>query len=172
MCSHSSTSPTHAALRLRCPRTKITSISWSRPGSRIPARASPYASPSLATLRRIRRVRADCVVPLNYIGGRRIATEMMRPYFIRFLDDMVKDSRAPYRISSVTVERGSPLVGISLREAAIREKYGMSVLAIGDGVQPWRVNPDANVRLEAGTVMIVLGSLDQVAPLQAVATAR
>jgi uncharacterized protein with PhoU and TrkA domain len=48
----------------------------------------------------------------------------------------------------------------------------MSVLAIGDGEASWRFNPEGTEPLTAGTVVIVLGSAEQVEPLQAAGKAR
>jgi voltage-gated potassium channel len=121
---------------------------------------------------KLKRAGADSVVAMNYIGGRRIASEMMRPVFMRFLDDMIKDTRASYRLRDVTIQAGSTLAGRGLGDAAIREKFGMSVLAIGDGAESWRFNPDDSERLEPGSVVIVLGSSEQVDALQAAATAQ
>lgn len=120
---------------------------------------------------KIKRAGADAVVATSFIGGRRIASEMLRPILVRFLDDMVKDPRA-YRLCEVTIEQGSALADLTLGDMAIRDKFGMSVLAIGDGAETWHFNPDDSERLRAGWTVIVLGTSEQVEPLQAAAKAR
>ena len=126
----------------------------------------------LSHVERLKRVGADSVVAMNHIGGQRIASEMLRPAFVRFLDAMLRDPRATYRLCEVTIGTGSMIAGLTVREAAIRETFGVSVLAVGDGAESWHVNPRDTVRLAPGTVMIVLASTEQVATLQLAAGAK
>jgi len=121
---------------------------------------------------KMKRVGADSVVAMNYIGGQRIASEMLRPAFVRFLDAMLRDPRETYRLCEVTIGTGSMIANLTVREAAIRETFGVSVLAVGDGQESWHVNPGDSERLVPGTVMIVLASTEQVATLQLAAGAK
>jgi voltage-gated potassium channel len=145
----------------------VVSTRQSNPDARIVARVTEVSHAD-----KIKRAGADSIVAMNYIGGRRIASEMLRPVLVRFLDDMLKDPSAAYRLCEVTIEAGSALAGLTLEQAAIRDKFGMSVLAIGDGAASWRFNPEGTESLAGGTVVIVLGSAEQVEPLQAAAKAR
>lgn len=115
---------------------------------------------------KIRKVGADAIVNPGYIGGLRMVSEMLRPMVVRFLDDMLRDKRSIWRIEEATVERGSSLVGTTLAEAAIRTRFGMTVLALSRN-GPWIYNPDPNEKILEGTVLVVLGSVDQVAALRA-----
>jgi voltage-gated potassium channel len=126
----------------------------------------------LSHVEKLKRVGADSVVAMNYIGGQRIASEMLRPAFVRFLDAMLRDPRATYRLCEVTIGTGSMIANLTVREAAIRETFGVSVLAIGDGAASWHINPGDTVRLAPGTVMIVLASTEQVETLQLAAGAK
>lgn len=135
--------------------------------ARIVARAT-----QLSHVEKIKRVGADSVVAMNYIGGQRIASEMLRPAFVRFLDAMLRDPRATYRLFEVTIGSVSMIANLTVREAAIRETFGVSVLAVGDGADSWHVNPGDGERLVPGTVMIVIGSNEQVEALQLAAGAK
>jgi voltage-gated potassium channel len=137
------------------------------PHARIVARVT-----ELSHVDRLKRVGADSVVAMNYIGGQRIASEMLRPAFVRFLDAMLRDPRATYRLWEVTIGTGSMIANLTVREAAIRETFGVSVLAVGDGAASWHVNPRDTARLAPGTVLIVLASSEQVATLQLAAGAK
>jgi voltage-gated potassium channel len=137
---------------------------FSNPGARIIARAS-----ELSHVEKLRRAGADSVVSPNALGGMRMVSEMLRPAVVKFLDEMLRDKRATYRIDEITIAADSPLDGTSLREAAIRDKYGMTVLAVRPADdQPWIYNPEAAQPLKAGMILVVLGSTDQVATLRAV----
>jgi voltage-gated potassium channel len=121
----------------------------------------------VAHVEKIKRAGADAVVSPNYIGGVRMVSEMLRPTVVRFLDEMMRDKRATYRIDEVFITPGSPLDGLTLRAAKIRERFGMSVLALRPaGEAPWHYNPTAEAVLTAGMTIVVLGSMEQVASLR------
>ncbi|MBA3397287.1 MAG: NAD-binding protein [Deltaproteobacteria bacterium] len=131
---------------------------------RIIARAS-----ELAKVDRFRRVGADGVVTPDYIGSMRLVSEMLRPTVVRFLDDMLRDKRA-FRFDEVTIGAGSELDGKTLAEVSIHETFGMSVLALrGEADDGWAANPEGSRRLSPGTILVVLGSVDQVTQLRAAA---
>lgn len=132
------------------------------PGVRIIARCA-----ELSHVEKIRRSGADAVVSPNYIGGLRMVSEMLRPSVVRFLDDMMRDVRAAYRIEEVTLGDGARALGETLRDARVRERFGMTVLAMrGKDASVWTYNPDASERLTPGMTLVVLGSIEQVAQLR------
>lgn len=132
--------------------------------ARIIARCS-----ELAHVDKLKRAGADSVVSPNHIGGMRMVSELLRPAVVRFLDEMLRDKRATFRIDEVRISDGA-LAGKNLREAQIRERFGMTVLALKSADDnPWVYNPDATERLTAGMTLVVLGSPDQVKSLRAFA---
>jgi len=132
------------------------------PGIRIVARCA-----ELSHIEKLRRVGADAVVSPNFIGGMRLVSEMMRPAVVRFLDEMLRDTRAAYRIEEILLGPGASEIGATLRDARIRERFGMTVLAISkpDNVS-WTYNPDASEKIAPGMTLVVLGSAAQVVELR------
>src|SRR5262249_15002796 len=123
----------------------------SNPTARIVARCA-----EISHVEKIRKSGADAVVSPNYIGGMRLVSELLRPAVVRFLDDMLRDRRAAYRIEEVQLGDGVAQLGATLREARIRERFGMTVLAArSTDQQSWVYNPDANERLEPGMTLVV-----------------
>src|SRR5450432_1560124 len=55
----------------------------------------------LSHVEKIKRAGADAVVSPNFIGGMRLVSELVRPAVVAFLDDMLRDRRAAYRIAEV-----------------------------------------------------------------------
>jgi voltage-gated potassium channel len=114
----------------------------SNPGVRIVARCA-----ELSHVEKIKRSGADAVVSPNFIGGMRLVSEMLRPAVVRFLDDMLRDKRSPFRIEEVRL--GANALGATLRDARAR-RFGMT----GSRSEPattWRTyNPDAGEKLETG----------------------
>jgi voltage-gated potassium channel len=134
----------------------------SAPAARVVARCA-----ELSHVEKIRKSGADAVVSPNYIGGMRLVSELMRPAVVRFLDDMLRDRRAAYRIEEVVLGAGAASLGATLRDARIRERFGMTVLAIrGRDQQSWVYNPDPGEALGPDLTLVVLGSPEQVAELR------
>ena len=133
------------------------------PGIRIVARCA-----ELSHVEKIKRSGADAVVSPNFIGGMRLVSEMMRPAVVRFLDEMLRDTRAAYRIEEIQLGPRTDDIGATLRDARVRERYGMTVLAIRGKDSSWIYNPDPGEKLAPGMTLVVLGSMEQVAELRRV----
>jgi len=133
------------------------------PTMRIVARCA-----ELSHVDKIKRSGADAVVSPNYIGGMRLVSELLRPAVVRFLDDMLRDRRAAFRIEEVALGGGTTALGATLRDARVRERFGMTVLAVrSKSGTDWTYNPDASEPIGPGATLVVLGSLEQVAKLRA-----
>ncbi len=63
---------------------------------------------------KIRRAGADAVVALNYIGGLRMASEMIRPHVTTFLDMMLRYKDSPMRVEEIHIPPNSPFIGKSI----------------------------------------------------------
>jgi len=134
----------------------------SNPSIRIVARCA-----ELSHVEKLKRAGADAVVSPNYIGGMRLVSEMVRPSVVKFLDDMLRDKRAAYRIEDVKLGAKATGLGGTLREARVRERFGMTVLAVRPSDNtPWSYNPDASEKIGPGMILVVLGSPEQVAALR------
>lgn len=62
------------------------------------------------------RAGADGVVLPQFIGGMRMASEMIRPAAVTFLDKMLKGKEGATRVEDVVVSKGSLLVGKTLAD--------------------------------------------------------
>src|SRR6202000_2651093 len=91
------------------------------PGVRIVARCA-----ELSHVEKIRRSGADAVVSPNFIGGMRLVSELSGPSVVRFLDEMLRDKRAAFRIEEITLGEHVSALGATLRDARVRERYGMT----------------------------------------------
>jgi len=132
------------------------------PTARIVARCA-----ELSHVEKIRRSGADAVVSPNFIGGMRLASELLRPAVVRFLDEMLRDKRAAFRIEEVVLGQRATALGGTLRAARVRERFGMTVLAVrASDHQSWVYNPDADEKIGPGMTLVVLGSAEQVAELR------
>ncbi len=144
----------------------VVSARQGNPKLRIVARCA-----EVSHVEKLKRSGADAVVSPNFIGGMRMVSEMIRPAVVRFLDDMLRDKRAAFRIEEVKLGEKAGDLGGTLRDMRIRERFGMTVLAVSaSDTSAWTYNPDAGVPINPGMTLVVLGSAEQVAKLRAEAT--
>jgi len=107
------------------------------------------------------RAGADRVVNPQRIGGNRIAAFVESPDVVDFLDVVMHEGRHEFRLSDIEVHDGSPLVGSTI--AATRAQEGGSAILLALRTRGRFVtNPDAERPFEAGDVLIVVGTADQV----------
>lgn len=103
---------------------------------------------------------ADVVMP-NRIGGLRIASQMIRPRVVRYLDLMLRDKKCVVRIEDIEVTRSSPLVGKPLHAINFDDFGQLLVLAIVKPGDPHPLyNPDRATILEANDTLIVQADID------------
>lgn len=126
---------------------------------RIVARAT-----QLGLIEKLKRTGADAVVSPNFIGGMRLVSEMVRPAVVGFLDAMLRDKRAAYRIEEITLANDK--LGDTLGTARVFERFGMNVIALRGADKEYTYNPGPDEKLAAGTTLVVLGSPEQVATLR------
>jgi len=110
---------------------------------------------------------ADRVVNPQHIGGQRIAAMILQPSVTDFLDVVMHDADIEFRLAEVEVGARSPIAGLSLRDAHIRDRTGALVLAMRDEAGRFRSNPPPETEICTGEVLIAIGTPDQLAALRA-----
>lgn len=114
------------------------------------------------------RAGANYVVNPAFIGGLRMASEMIRPHVVTFLDRMLRGQDKSIRLEEAVVSPQSPWVGHSLREVEIHRKTGLWIIAMKQPDQDdFSYNPSPDERLQAETVVIAIGNPDQISSLRA-----
>jgi voltage-gated potassium channel len=101
---------------------------------------------------------ADTVVSPSYIGGLRMASEMIRPSVTTFLDVMLRDKNKNLRIEEIAVPEG--FSGKSIKELRGNECKDILILAVRCE-NDWIYNPAENIRLENNNILIVLASPEE-----------
>ncbi|MDQ7778831.1 MAG: potassium channel protein [Planctomycetota bacterium] len=111
-------------------------------------------------LDKLHRAGADAVVSAARIGGLRVASEMIRPSVVKFLDNMLRQTSHTVRFEEINVTAESPFLGKKLSEVPLKDKHGLLVVAImrpGQRETSIMYSPPANTVLEKGDVIVVLG---------------
>lgn len=127
------------------------------PGLRIVARVSDINAEQKA-----RKAGADAVVSPNFIGGLRLASELLRPTVVSFLDQMLRDQEANLRIDEIRIPEGSRAVGKRLDELELGENgSGPLLLACRTPGGDWLYNPGRETTVSADLVLVMMGSPDE-----------
>ena len=132
--------------------------------------ARAYEEGSVAKLY---RSGANHVVSPNASGAIRMASFMIRPSVVSFLDIATRSPDLTLRLEQETVRSSSPLAGKSLKDARIPRSTGLIVIAVrkknpegSEEEYSFIFNPVASTKLAPGDVLIVLGKPDQIEALR------
>lgn len=119
---------------------------------------------------KLKKVGADKTLSAVEIGGRRMAALMTKPNIISFLDVITRVGDLELDLEEVTIEAGSSLDKIMIKDAQIPKKTGLIVLAIKEvNNKDLIFNPTPEHIFEEGDVLLVLGSEDKVKKLRSLA---
>jgi voltage-gated potassium channel len=105
---------------------------------------------------KMRKAGADGVILTKFIGGLRMASEMIRPKAVTFLDEMLKGSDEVYRVEDITFDDKSKFIGLSLKESGLLNKKEITVVAIRKGNR-YIFNPTQEEKIETGDALILIG---------------
>ena len=111
------------------------------------------------------RAGANATVSPNMMGGRRLASELVRPTVTEFIDQMLREREEVLRLDEVIIPDGSSFVGKSLREVPIRAETKLLVVALRVD-KKFIYNPEPGALLEVGAVLVVLGPAANVGKLR------
>lgn len=109
---------------------------------------------------------ADATVSPNIIGGQRMASELIRPDVNQFLDQMMRDKDKNLRFEEIPIPAGSSIAGQTLRDAPIRGRANVLVIAVRDKSGNFLYNPGPDFVLEVGAVLIVIAQVKDVHKLR------
>lgn len=102
---------------------------------------------------------ADRVISPYALSGRRMATFLLRPSVFDYLDLVAHGVSLDYRLEELLVEEGSELAGKTIGEMDIRVRTGALIVAVrkaADG--EFDTSPDKDTRIDAGDLLIALGT--------------
>lgn len=119
---------------------------------------------------KLKKAGANNTISANEIGGHRMASLVLRPSVISFLDIITQAGDVTLDLEEVILCNGSDLVNLTLNDAKIPENTGLIVLALKrKDTTKLTFNPSSTEILQEGDIMIVLGQESQVKKLQALA---
>ncbi len=102
---------------------------------------------------KMRKAGADAVVSPTYIGGLRMASEMIRPTVVSFLDTMMSRKEEPLRVEEVTVPEGFAPQPISALDLKL---YGHLLLLAVKSRGHWVYNPPRSTVISPGEALVIM----------------
>ncbi len=107
------------------------------------------------------RAGANKVVSPYHAGGIRMAHTVLKPTVVDFIEFTTQRGSLELQMQEVTVQEGSPLIGMSLEVCSVGEDLGVIVVAIKQATGETRFNPTHQSIIGAGDVLIVLGEISK-----------
>lgn len=110
------------------------------------------------------------VVRPAFIGGMRMASELIRPMAVTFMDKMLRDPVQHTRIEEIVIVEDGSLAEQTIASSQFRQKTGLQVVAIRRaGSELFDYNPKIDEPLRPGTVLVVIGRTEDVAKARTMA---
>lgn len=107
---------------------------------------------------KMRKAGADAVVSPTFIGGLRMASEMIRPTVVSFLDTMMSRKEEPLRVEEVIVPAGvtpRPVTELGL------ERFRRSLLLAVRSKTGWSYNPPHDTVVSPGEALVIMTTPDE-----------
>jgi voltage-gated potassium channel len=120
---------------------------------------------------KLRLAGADRVVSPQLVGAQRLAALAAESRLEEFVDVMMHGRLVEFRIEEIEIPTRSRLAGATLRDSAIRSESGALVLGVENPGGELVFNPDPEVRIRGGAIVVAIGTADQIDRLRALASA-
>jgi len=114
---------------------------------------------------KLRRAGADRVISPYHLGGVQMAATALRPAVVDFMRLATTSERLDLSAEQVEIGADAPFVGKSLRDANLRQAFGVIVVAIKRANGHMQFNPSPEDMLEAGDQLVLLGDATQLKAL-------
>lgn len=123
---------------------------------------------------KLKRAGANNVVSPFTIAGRRMASLVMKPQIVEFLEVMVNSGEFELKLEQITINKKSYLVNKKLNQSNIKsETDGATIIGIKKSdEEKMTINPMGNTLLEENDILIALGNDAQISKLIEIAERR
>lgn len=115
---------------------------------------------------RMMRAGASSTVSPSQIGGLRMASELIRPHVVGFLDQMLKEQGSTLRVEEIEVTSSSKWVGSALHDLNLKGQYNLLVLGLKNPTQPGGselvINPPDHAVVPSQWVIIAMGDMKDI----------
>lgn len=110
----------------------------------------------LKMFEKLKKAGADYVVSPNYIGGMRIASEILRPHVVTFLDRMLRGKDKSIRVEESKIPSSNYFVGRTIEETSFFDEAGVNILAYSEDGKTFTYNPSQHYRFKGSEVILYI----------------
>lgn len=110
---------------------------------------------------KLRIAGADNVIMPDKLGGDHMASLLVTPNIIEFVDKLSIDGNETHLQEIVVNELPKAFLSKSIRDLDLRKKTGCSVIGFKTDDNKYLINPDADTKLTKNSKLIVLGETEQ-----------
>jgi voltage-gated potassium channel len=110
---------------------------------------------------KLRIAGASRVISPYTLGGRHMASWALRPAVMDFLDLLSHSEEHDIWFEEIKITPGSTYDGAYVGEVYLRDEAGLTILAVRQHTGKLIVNPRADLGLQVGDTLIVIGSRDE-----------
>lgn len=107
---------------------------------------------------KLSRAGADRVVNPQELGAARMASFVVQPNVAEFVDVIMHERSMDFRMQEVEILDDSALAGMTLRNANLRERAGVLVLAVRGDDGAFTTNPDPDMVIHPQNIIIAVGT--------------
>lgn len=116
---------------------------------------------------KLQKAGANSVVSVNNIGGMRLASEMIRPAVVTFLDKMLRDRDKQLRFEELEIPARSSLIGTRLARSEIRgEARNVLIVAVREADGNYIFSPGPDFVLQEKMTLVIIGETESVIRLR------
>lgn len=110
---------------------------------------------------------ADNVIMPDKIGGNHMASLVVTPDVIEFVDRLTVEGETTANLEEIAVdELPAKFINKTILDLDLRRKTGCTVIGLRKPNKDYEINPDASTILSEGSNLIVLGRRDQIQKLR------
>ena len=110
---------------------------------------------------------ADGVVSPNRIGALRLASEMIRPTVVDFLDTMLRSGKGDLRINQLRVVEGSSCIGGTLADLGVWQRFSLMLMGLKPRDGDIEFDPPRDKVIDGPCDLIVMGRAGHVQKAEA-----
>jgi voltage-gated potassium channel len=118
---------------------------------------------------KLRRAGADRVFSPYQAGAHQMAQAALRPAVVDFVQLATRAERLELGIEQIRLTASSPLCGLSLAAANVRQRFGVVVVGIQRAGGKMEFNPPPEAEMNVGDHLVVMGRPDTLKQLEGAA---
>lgn len=112
---------------------------------------------------KLRIAGADNVIMPDRLGGDHMASLLVTPDLVEFVDKLAIDAENATHLEEIVVDNlPKEFLKKSIRDLDLRRKTGCTVIGFKTPDNEYVINPEADIQLVSKSKLIVLGSLEQI----------